>query len=511
MAIRMQQRRGSASQWTAANPVLASGEIGFETDTGEFKIGDGVTAWTSLNYFKDILDLGDDYVKQVQKAVANGVASLDSTGNIPLSQLGNEVSARNSAISSAVSSAISTEVSDRNSAIGSSVTAEANARDLAISNAVTQASNTLTTNYTDADNVKYNTVTNDIATAKSSAIATAATDATTKANTAKTDAETFASGAVSTHNSSTTNVHGISDTSVLVTSTQLALKAPLSGPTFTGTVTLPSTTSIGNVSSTEIGYVDGVTSAIQTQLDAKLASATAATTYAPLASPTFTGTINAAALTLSGNLVVNGTTTTVSSANLELTDSLIYLSSQQYTTDVVDIGIYGAYGTSGNNSGNHPHTGLVRDASDGKWKLISAGSEPVSNVVDFTSATYDTLKLGGLEFSDGTQVKQGVPSLTTINQQAASYTPVLTDRDKLIEVSSASGVTVTIPTNASVAYPVGTSFDILQTGAGQITIAGAGGVTVNATPGLKLRTQWSSATIFKRATDTWVVYGDLTA
>lgn len=51
--------------------------------------------------------------------------------------------------------------------------------------------------------------------------------------------------------------------------TDLGLKAPLADPTFTGTVVLPSTTSIGNVTSTEIGYVDGVTSAIQTQLNAK--------------------------------------------------------------------------------------------------------------------------------------------------------------------------------------------------------------------------------------------------
>ena len=57
-------------------------------------------------------------------------------------------------------------------------------------------------------------------------------------------------------------------------------KAPSASPTFTGTVTLPSTTSIGNVSSTELGYLDGVTSAIQTQLGNKAA----------LASPTFTGT-----------------------------------------------------------------------------------------------------------------------------------------------------------------------------------------------------------------------------
>jgi hypothetical protein len=64
--------------------------------------------------------------------------------------------------------------------------------------------------------------------------------------------------------------------------TQINAKANSAGPTFTGTVVLPSTTSIGTVTSTEIGYVDGVTSAIQTQLDAKLATTTAASTYAPL-------------------------------------------------------------------------------------------------------------------------------------------------------------------------------------------------------------------------------------
>lgn len=67
----------------------------------------------------------------------------------------------------------------------------------------------------------------------------------------------------------------------------LDLKANLASPTFTGTVVLPSATSIGNVSATEIGYVDGVTSAIQTQLNAK----------APLASPTFTGIVTAPRIT----------------------------------------------------------------------------------------------------------------------------------------------------------------------------------------------------------------------
>ena len=81
----------------------------------------------------------------------------------------------------------------------------------------------------------------------------------------------------------------------------------------------------------------------------------------------------------------------------------------------------------------------------------------------------------------------------------------------LIEMYSASsGITLTIPADSTLNFPIGTSIDILQTGAGQVTIAGTG-FTPNATPGLKLRTQWSSCTLFKRAANTWVVYGDLTA
>jgi hypothetical protein len=123
-----------------------------------------------------------------------------------------------------------------------------------------------------------------------------------------------------------------------------------------------------------------------------------------------------------------------------------------------------------------------------------------------------TLSSSGIAFTDGTQTGEGVISRTPIIAKTASYTlSALTERDSLIEVSSASGTTITIPTNTAVAYPVGTSIDILQTSTGQVTIAGDTGVTVNATPGLKLRTQWSSCTLFKRATNTWVVYGDLTA
>jgi hypothetical protein len=125
-----------------------------------------------------------------------------------------------------------------------------------------------------------------------------------------------------------------------------------------------------------------------------------------------------------------------------------------------------------------------------------------------------TVAASGIAFTDGTQTKEGVPSRTPIIQKTASYTlSTLTHRDSMIEVDSTSGTTISIPTDATLNYPIGTTIDVLQTNTGQVTIAAVtpGTTTVNATPGLKLRTRWSSCTLMKRAANTWVVFGDLTA
>jgi hypothetical protein len=123
-----------------------------------------------------------------------------------------------------------------------------------------------------------------------------------------------------------------------------------------------------------------------------------------------------------------------------------------------------------------------------------------------------TPSLSGITFSDGTQTKEGVPSRTPIISKTDNYTlAALSERDSLIEVNSTDPITITVPTNSAVAYPIGTTLDILGINTGLITIAGDTGVTVNATPGLKLRTQWSSCTLLKRAENSWVVYGDLKA
>ncbi len=58
MPTKIQVRRGTATEWTVVNTVLASGEIGFETNTGKFKIGDGNTVWNSLSYHGDAISAG---------------------------------------------------------------------------------------------------------------------------------------------------------------------------------------------------------------------------------------------------------------------------------------------------------------------------------------------------------------------------------------------------------------------------------------------------------------------
>jgi len=97
------------------------------------------------------------------------------------------------------------------------------------------------------------------------------------------------------------------------------------------------------------------------------------------------------------------------------------------------------------------------------------------------------------------------------NAQVASYTLVLADKNKIVEMNNASPNNLTVPPNSSVTFPVGSQINILQTGAGQTTIVEGAGVTVNRTPGLKMRAQWSYATLIKRATDTWVLVGDISA
>lgn len=101
-------------------------------------------------------------------------------------------------------------------------------------------------------------------------------------------------------------------------------------------------------------------------------------------------------------------------------------------------------------------------------------------------------------------------------QTGTTYTFVLTDANNtLVTASNASAQTYSIPTNANVAYPIGSQINIIAIGAGQVTInAVTSGTTTVLSNGAtaaspKLRVQYSSATLIKVATDTWYVVGDI--
>lgn len=104
-------------------------------------------------------------------------------------------------------------------------------------------------------------------------------------------------------------------------------------------------------------------------------------------------------------------------------------------------------------------------------------------------------------------------AMISINAQTGTtYTTVLTDDGKLVTCDNAAAIALTIPPNSSIAYGIGTQINIMQLGAGQVTITAGAGVTLRSA-GSKLKTnaQYAVATCCKIATDTWVVVGNLSA
>lgn len=145
-------------------------------------------------------------------------------------------------------------------------------------------------------------------------------------------------------------------------------------------------------------------------------------------------------------------------------------------------------------AGAHVQGEIVGDTSGKLWYCTAAG----------TPGTWQ--QIGGV--TAGTYAPQ---RLTINSQVGTTYTLQLADESKLIELSNAAGITLTIPTNASVPFAIGTQIKIVQTGVGQVTITPAGGVTVTGTPGLKTAAQWGVVDLIKRGTDTWLATNNLAA
>jgi hypothetical protein len=97
-------------------------------------------------------------------------------------------------------------------------------------------------------------------------------------------------------------------------------------------------------------------------------------------------------------------------------------------------------------------------------------------------------------------------------QTGTTYTLNINDSGQLVTLTNAAAIALTVPTNATAPFAIGTQITIAQSGAGQVTVAGAVGVTVSASDSAtKLRTQWSAATLIKTGTNSWILIGDISA
>lgn len=119
---------------------------------------------------------------------------------------------------------------------------------------------------------------------------------------------------------------------------------------------------------------------------------------------------------------------------------------------------------------------------------------------------------GAVGASGATGATGPIAAAYTLNAQSGTtYTLQLTDSGRMITTTNSTAVTITVPTNASTAFAVGTRIMVFQQGTGQVTFAAAGGVTLQSDPGLKIATQYGGAELIKLATDTWAVIGRLAA
>ena len=96
-------------------------------------------------------------------------------------------------------------------------------------------------------------------------------------------------------------------------------------------------------------------------------------------------------------------------------------------------------------------------------------------------------------------------------QTGTTYTLALTDVAKVVSLTNGSAITLTIPTNATVAFPTGTQILLYQGGAGQVTVGGAGVTIQSQGTKLKIAGQYGVAGLLKVGTDEWVMFGNTTA
>jgi len=140
------------------------------------------------------------------------------------------------------------------------------------------------------------------------------------------------------------------------------------------------------------------------------------------------------------------------------------------------------------------------------WQTLNKAAVGLSNVDNTADANKP------ISTATQTALNAKADALYSVNAQTGtSYTLQLSDAGKFVTLTNSAAITVTVPTNTSAALPLGARVALFQAGTGQVTIQPAGGVTLYATPGLKIADQYGGAELVKLATNTWAVVGRLAA
>lgn len=596
--VRIQVRRGVAADWTSVNPILAAGEMGYETDTNKFKFGNGTGAWSTLAYgasdtpgvteiaqdaINSALAVGtgltktyndgantitvaiDDtiwanktyvdsaisglqntsdstYILQDDRGTPGGVAALDNSGHVPSDQI---ASSTVRSLISASGAGIGYDSSTGNITLDFSSAPSA----IANRNYVTdQIANVINNSPAALDTLKEisdalgsdanfsTTITNNLATkapidsptftgtvtipagasisgydliadrsdAVSNAITTAATDATTKV---------AAEAALRVSGDTASVSTAAADATTKANAAQAAAEAT-AATSLSSAITLEVSNRNTAIATAKTQAIDAAAADATTKAQDAISTAAAdATTKANNAQ---TAAVSAAGIAADSKVSAHSSDTTDVHGISDT--SLLALKSEVAAVTASSLGLGNVDNTS---DANKPvSTAQASAIATAKSEAIADATAQVNAVIAAAPAALNTLDELAAALGDDanyattvtTALAGKVPSATPISQKTASYTlSSINEKDSMIEMNSASATTVTIPTNAAVEFPIGTSLDVLRVGAGAVDIAAASGVTVNATPGLKLRAQWSSATLIKRGTDTWVLVGDLSA
>ncbi len=457
-------RRGTTQQWASSTRVLQLGELGLDTTLNKVKVGNGSSLWSALPWIhvnqQELTDQASATLTDANEYTDLAVASLGNTSDstyVPLSDVGNPDGVASLDSNGKIPDSEIPSTIARDSEIPASTTSLPEGTNLYFTDERAQdAVNTALTAGTGITK-NYNDVANTITLSVDTSVISTKTYADSAAAAAAAAVVDAAPSALNTLNELAA---ALNDDQNYYTTVNNALASKLS-----------------------------ITDATSTYLTQQSASSTyltlssATTNYLQKTQPALDYQIFNSG---TGGYIVNG----VLNGPITLTPGKPHRISIQapghpfwFQTS------YGAY-----NQADVYETGIEGAGTDaGQIEILLPSNAPQ---LYYACQFHESMK--GVVLFDNSS------NLQKFTTKTGSYTPVLKDMGEIIEMSGGGTLTIT----DSETFPVGTTFEVLQTGTSQVTIAGDG-FTINATPGLKLRTQWSAATIVKRGTNSWVAFGDL--